>query len=84
MTTLYSCGSKKWESSMKYLALIATLSVLALPVAAMPLAPLKYDDGIVTTIKKRGGSSRSAISGRFVTRGHANRNRSTTVTHGKY
>lgn len=64
---------------MKKIAAIAALYFAATSAIAMPVAPLKQDD---LTLQAR--SSRSAISGRFVTRGYANRHRSTTVTHGKY
>jgi hypothetical protein len=69
---------------MKAFAIIATLTLLATPCVAMPIAPVKSDDGITIMVRKGGGSSRSAVSGRFVTRGYATRNRSTTVTHGRY
>lgn len=69
---------------MKYLAIVTAFSIFTTAAVAMPVAPMQDNDENIVMVAKRGGSSRSAISGRFVTRGHANRNKSTTVTHGKY
>lgn len=66
---------------MKKLAILVAVSVLATPAMAMPVAPINDDGEIVLVAKK---SSRSAVTGKFVTRGYAKRNKSTTVTHGKY
>jgi hypothetical protein len=70
---------------MKPLVIVVALSILATTATALPMIPIKHDNAeTIVMVAKRGGSSRSAISGRFVTRGHAARNKSTTVTHGKY
>jgi hypothetical protein len=71
---------------MKKFAIVAAFLVVGIPItatSAMTVAPLKGEDQIVVVAKK-GGSSRSAKSGRFVTRSYMKRNRSTTVTHRKY
>jgi hypothetical protein len=69
---------------MRRIAIVVALSVFGTAAAAMPVGSIRADDGTLVMVGKRGGSSRSAISGRFVTRSHANRNPRTTVTHGKY
>jgi hypothetical protein len=68
---------------MKKLMAVVAFVALTTPALAMPIAPIQSDD-VIVQIRKGGGSSRSAVSGRFVTRGYANKHKSTTVTHGKY
>jgi hypothetical protein len=70
---------------MKKIALIAVLSFCATPLVAMPItSPQQSSDEMITLVRKGGGSSRSAKTGRFVSRGYARSHRSTTVTHRKY
>jgi hypothetical protein len=53
----------------------------------MPVAPIQNvqnNDGMVINVKKGGGTSRSAVSGRFVSREYEKGHKSTTVKHRKY
>src|SRR5689334_11238891 len=70
---------------MKRLALIAAFSTFAAVACAAPITPAQVsngDDGYIVQVRKGGGSSRSAKSGRFVTKSYAGKHKSTTVTHG--
>lgn len=67
-----------------FVVVVALLVFGASPLTAMPVASLASEDGFVTQVRKGGGSSRSGESGRFVTRGYATKDKSTTVTHRKY
>ena len=68
---------------MKVALTILFLAASATASNAWPVAPLTSDSGMIIQVRGKGGSSRSAVSGRFVTRSYAS-NKSTTVTHGKY
>jgi hypothetical protein len=72
---------------MKRFALIAAFSIFATIAYAAPIMPVQIsdgDNGSIFQVRKGGGSSRSAKSGRFVTKSYAGKHKSTTVTHGKY
>jgi hypothetical protein len=47
-------------------------------------APVQTDDTHIAQVKKGGGTSRSAVSGKFVNRSYAKSHKLTTVTHRKY
>lgn len=69
---------------MKKITAVTFLILFATPVMAMPIAPVQAGHTQIVQIRKGGGTSRSAVSGKFVSGSYAKSHKSTTVTHRKY